>query len=230
RTGIHTKERSSCFRQLLPCPTLALLLVAALRSFVTSCLIPGAGRKLRHSSDGIVAFPPARSRIVEYTYAMRLALLMVAVNALVFWALWVRVSAAFPARRRRARVLLILAFWLPLLPTMLMPFKADALRVFRSDAPLWLSVPSMAIQFAVLCYGVWLALFAFPAFAALKLRARLRPDVDLSRREWLKRAALVPPAAIIAGSGIGAVGAMRDPVIRTVSLPVPRELTNLHGL
>ncbi|MCG3183589.1 MAG: 3',5'-cyclic adenosine monophosphate phosphodiesterase CpdA [Planctomycetes bacterium] len=162
---------------------------------------------------------------------MRLALLMVAVNALVFWALWVRVSTAFPARRRRARILLAVLFWLPLLPTMLMPFKADALRVFRSDAPLWLSVPSMAIQFAVLCYGAWLIAFSFPAFAALKLRARLRPEsVDLSRREWLKRAALVPPAAIIAGSGIGAIGAMRDPVIRTVTLPVPRELTNLHGL
>ena len=113
---------------------------------------------------------------------MRIALVLLAVNALVFWALWVRVSAASPGHRKRARIILAVAYWLPLLPTLLMPFKADALRVFRSDAPLWLSVPSMAFQFAVLCYGIWLVLFSFPLFAALKVRKRLGKDeVDETR-------------------------------------------------
>ncbi|MCA8935166.1 MAG: metallophosphoesterase [Planctomycetes bacterium] len=162
---------------------------------------------------------------------MRIALVLLAVNALVFWALWVRVSAASPGHRKRARIILAVAYWLPLLPTLLMPFKADALRVFRSDAPLWLSVPSMAFQFAVLCYGIWLVLFSFPLFTALKVRRRLGKDeVDETRRDLLKRAALAPPAAIIVASGIGAVGAMADPVIRKVMLKTPPDMTNLHGL
>lgn len=163
---------------------------------------------------------------------MRIALVLLAVNALVFWALWVRVSAAFSKRRKRARIILAVAYWLPLLPTLLMPFKADALRMFRSDAPLWLSVPSMAFQFAVLCYSIWLVAFSFPLFSALKVRSRLRGNdrVDETRRTLLKRAALLPPAVIVVASGAGAVSAMGDPVIRKITLPTPPDMTNLHGL
>lgn len=155
---------------------------------------------------------------------MRFALVLLTINALVFWALWARVSAAFKSRKRLARTVLVPAYWLPLIPTLLMPF--------HSSAPMWLSLPSMLAEFAVLVYGIWLALFGLPIFAALKIRERLRKDdsVDESRRALLKRAALVPPAVIVAASGAGGLGAMADPVVRKIKLDTPRDMTNLHGL
>ncbi len=178
---------------------------------------------------------------------MRLGLILLAINALVFWALWVRLRHALPSRK--GRIAIAVAYWLLLLPTLAMPFDAGALRAFRSDAPLWMSVPSMTLQFAVLCYGIWLVAFSGPLHFWQRLRARRKaapgpqpaaaqPEMpvpaagqpDPQRRDFLKRTAMLPPALIVLGSGIGAVGAMQAPVIKRVQLPVPADRTNLRGL
>ncbi|MCA8915034.1 MAG: metallophosphoesterase [Planctomycetes bacterium] len=155
---------------------------------------------------------------------MRLLLILLAINGLIFWGLWVRVSAVFPKRKLQARVVLSALYWLLLIPTLLLPVWPDA--------PLWLSLPSMTWQFAMLCFGIWMIAFSFPWYAAMRVRRRLMSTetVDEGRRELLKRAALIPPAALVVASGVGAVGAMADPVVRTISLTTPRDMTNLHGL
>ena len=153
---------------------------------------------------------------------MRIVLIMLAVNGLIFWALWVRISAVTDKRRRRAQVALASVYWPLLLPTFFLPFT--------DVVPLWISLPSMVFQFAMLCYGIWLVLFGFPLFAGSKLFRRLKQPLDTERREWMKRAALAPPACLIIGSTAGAVGAMAEPVIRKVRLDTPRDMTQLHGL
>ncbi|MBZ0135524.1 MAG: metallophosphoesterase [Planctomycetes bacterium] len=153
---------------------------------------------------------------------MRIALIMLVVNGLIFWALWVRISALADKRKKRARIALAAVYWPLLIPTFFLPFTPSV--------PLWLSLPSMVFQFAMLCYGIWLILFAFPLFAGGKLYRRIAKPVDTERREWMKRAALAPPACILIGSTAGAFGAMSEPVIRKVRLDTPRDMTNLHGL
>ncbi|MCB9893396.1 MAG: metallophosphoesterase [Planctomycetes bacterium] len=155
---------------------------------------------------------------------MRLLLILLAINGLIFWGLWARVSAVFPRRKLLARVVLSAVYWLLLIPTFLLPFWPDA--------PLWLSLPSMTWQFAMLCFGIWIIVFSFPWQVARQVRARLKAadTVDERRRELLKRAALVPPAVLVAGSIAGATGAMADPVVRMISQPTPKDMTSLHGL
>ena len=147
---------------------------------------------------------------------------MLAVNGLIFWALWLRISALSDKHKQKARIALATAYWPPLIPTFRLPFT-DAV-------PLWLSLPSMVFQFAMLCYGTWLMVFEFPLFVGTKAYQKLKQPVDTDRREWMKRVALAPPACLIVGSTAGAFGAMAEPVIRKVRLDTPRDMTNLHGL
>jgi uncharacterized protein len=154
---------------------------------------------------------------------MRLLLILLVVNGLLFWALMKRVAAVWPAQKRRAWMILAASVWIPLIPTFLLPYW--------SDAPLWLSLPSMVFQFAMLCFGIWLVVFSFPGDGVAMLMQKLRPrEVNEGRRLLLKRAALAPPIALVVASAGGAVGALAQPVIRRINLKTPRAMTALHGL
>jgi predicted MPP superfamily phosphohydrolase len=153
---------------------------------------------------------------------MRLLLILLVLNGLLFWALWKRVKAVWPNHPSRARLTLAAVYWPPLIPTFLLPYWV---------APLWLSLPSIVFQFAMLCFGIWLVVFSFPGQGLAVLWQKLRPgEVNEARRLLLKRAALAPPIALVVASAGGAVGALAQPVIRRIGLQTPRDMTSLHGL
>ncbi|MCC6464074.1 MAG: metallophosphoesterase [Planctomycetes bacterium] len=164
-------------------------------------------------------------------------------NVVVLLALWRRIRVAFPKHGRLVCALVAVPYALLLHPALLLavgPFSG--MYSYRHQAPMWVQVPAMAFQFAVWAYGALLLAWGTPAAiadAVRKLRALLRgtpaaaPEADLAnadRRRAMAKAALAAPAAIVAFATGGALASRATPVVRHLRLPVPRNLTVLHGL
>ncbi|MBX3461373.1 MAG: metallophosphoesterase [Planctomycetes bacterium] len=170
--------------------------------------------------------------------------LVTALNVLTFLALARRIRAAFP---RRGRVLVGVAGAAALLllhPGIFLMFGGiSGLMAIRDGVPQWVAITGMSAQFAAWVYGGLLLIKATPAlFIDLVRRLRrvagseksgTQPEqqlADSQRRQFMAKAALSVPAAIVATAGGGALASRLAPRVTRLQLPVARDLTQLHGL
>jgi uncharacterized protein len=181
--------------------------------------------------------------MIQYVF-MAIGFLVTLLNLFLFLAVRRRLKLAFPKRGGLIAAILAAPYWLMLHPSILMMFGGiSALMALRNDAPQALLISSMTFQMAAWLYGGILMVKGTPGAIAggvRKLRRLLKREpsgtkpeqelVDLERRRALAKAGLALPVAMIAVAAGGAVAARQTPVIRRIQLPVPRELTALHGV
>jgi uncharacterized protein len=155
---------------------------------------------------------------------MLIGAVVTAANVLIFRSLMRRLRAAFSS----ACVLLVgLPYWLLLAPMVAMAFAGGAAAVWtQSTLPGWLTVASMAFQFAVWVYGAVMLIAAgfragkrllAPEMGTLSTSSGDSPQ---SRRNFLRAAAIGVPAVIVTTAAAGGVCSQLPPVIRRVQQPV----------
>lgn len=173
-----------------------------------------------------------------------IGLMVTLLNALTFLALRRRIAVAFPKRSGRVTLAVGLVYWPLLFPGLFLALGGPSgLMSMRDQLPLAIGIAGMAFQLAVWFYGGFLLIIGAPAAflgAWRRLRRMARRDetgttlereiVDESRRRAMTRAALAVPAAFVATAAGGALASRQEPVVRTIRLPVARDLTQLHGL
>ena len=178
--------------------------------------------------------------MVEYVFMM-IGLMVTFLNVLVFLALRRRIYAAFPKRARPLTAALAVAMLALLHPGLFLMFGGTSgFQSMRTQIPEWGQIAAMTSQLASWIYGAVLLIKGTPgaligAWRKLKRLSQTEPKlereaIDLDRRQALAKAGLALPVAIIATAAGGAIAARQTPVVNRIRLPVPRDMTNLHGL
>lgn len=163
---------------------------------------------------------------------MKFFLIFFLFNALMCWLLAKRVKEAFPGNRR-ALIGLVFGYALLLSPTLIYPFSPSAFRALRGENGMYWLFPAYVLVFAMLGYFMWVAVIDLPLAVSkyLKKLAKVqKPKVNESRRRFLTKAALVPPTAALAVSGVGSVLAYAQPVVTRLKLPLKPDYAGLNGL
>lgn len=170
--------------------------------------------------------------------------MVTALNVLTFMGLARRIRLAFPKRGRLLVVLAGVAALLLLHPGVFLMFGGiSGLMAVRDGVPQWVAITGMAAQFAAWVYGAFLLAKATPALLVDLVRKYRRvagnepkgtqPEQQLAdgqRRQFMAKAALSVPAAIVATAAGGALASRVTPRLTRLQLPVARDLTQLHGI
>jgi uncharacterized protein len=164
--------------------------------------------------------------------------ILITILNVIVWAYFHRhVVTLLPGHARWLRWLSPLAFILALHPALMLAVGGrPAMMFLRRHAPMWLSLPAMAAQFAAwLCLLGLLAIGAVHLFARAKTALRRRTaeaaqPLRADRRRLVAGAALIVPTSAINLSAGGVWASRQTPVVSRVQVPIRRDLTNLHGL
>ncbi len=158
------------------------------------------------------------------------AIVVTLINVALWLVLLRHLTLMFPRHSRILAIALAAAFVVLLHPALFMAAGSwSGLRAARAFAPDWFQMACVAAQFAALFSAVvFLPLAAVDWSRRLLTRKARTPDE--ARRRFLTGMTVGVPMASLGVSGWGVVASRLEPTVTRLRLPVPRDMSNLHGV